>query len=254
MEINLCWVGAATVVVNINNELKFACDPALVKQDSIIKFKAFDGKRIIGPVYDKDTFNNIDLWFLTHGHLDHIDQEGKSVIDKNAKLICCENVNLILQDERYIDKVILKWNDSYSLNIKGYQIKIKTIAGYHGNNFIMRKALGKINSYLIEIERNNEIRTFYISSDTVYDNKIIKKLKHINIDYFIANLGQAMSEKFGGPITMSVDMLNRFCRELTIGKVIPVHINDFSHYETTEEEVINSGYQVIERGKWLLID
>ena len=251
MNIKMYWVGASTIVFDVDGVLKFAFDPCLVKEDSIVSFNSFDSKRVISPKYDTTTFKDIDMWFFTHGHLDHIDNEGKLVVDKNSYIFTCKNVKLILDDPKYKNKSILKWYESYSTNFKGYEIKITAIPAYHGSNFIMRTATGKVNGYLIELMKNDMIKTIYITSDTVYHKNIIQKIKDVNIDYLVANLGQVMSSKSGGPITMSVKMLNQFCKDLNIKRVIPIHFNDFSHYETQEIELINGGYEVIERGKWL---
>jgi len=49
MKIEFIWVGNATFVINIDNKLKFACDPCLVPKDEIVKFSFFDSKRLRSP-------------------------------------------------------------------------------------------------------------------------------------------------------------------------------------------------------------
>ena len=76
MKVELCWVGAASIIIKINDELKIGLDPALIKKNEIIHFKKFESQRLIAPVYKKEDFNDVDIWLLTHGHLDHIDIVG----------------------------------------------------------------------------------------------------------------------------------------------------------------------------------
>lgn len=253
MKVELCWVGAASIIIKINDELKIGLDPALIKKNEIIHFKKFESQRLIAPVYKKEDFNDVDIWLLTHGHLDHIDIVGKKFIDRYSKIVCSEDVNLILDDSKYINKVILGWNEEHKLSINGYEISIKAIPAIHGKNIFIALAYRKGNGYYVEIEKNEIKTTFYITGDTTYNSLILKSLGNKNIDYLFANLGQVRAKNFGGPLNMSIDMLNKFKDKLKPSKIIPLHYNDFSHYETKEEDIKNAGYDVLKRGKWRII-
>ncbi|MGL4107172.1 MBL fold metallo-hydrolase [Clostridium sp. LP20] len=253
MQISFFWVGASTFIVEIDKTIRFACDPVLMKENSIVEFSSFSSTREIGPMYNKEVFNNIDMWLLTHNHLDHIDSKGMKVIDESSYIFLESSVNEIVDDSNYKKKIQLKWRESHSININDYIIEVTAIPAYHGNNIFMRNIIGKVNGYLVNVRKGNNYKTFYITSDTIYHKDIIKALKNTKVDYLIANLGQVMSQKFGGPITMSVDMLGNYCEMIRPMKVIPIHYNDFSHYETSEIDIINNGYEVIERGKWMEI-
>ena len=53
MNIKMYWVGASTIVFDVDGVLKFAFDPCLVKEDSIVSFNSFDSKRVI-PIHFND--------------------------------------------------------------------------------------------------------------------------------------------------------------------------------------------------------
>ena len=86
---------------------------------------------------------------MTHGHLDHIDIAGKKFIDRYSKIVCSEDVNLILDDSKYINKVILGWNEEHKLSINGYEISIKAIPAIHGKNRFIALAYRKVNGYYV---------------------------------------------------------------------------------------------------------
>lgn len=112
--------------------------------------------------------------------------------------MCSEDVNLILDDSKYINKVILGWNEEHKLSINGYEISIKAIPAIHGKNRFIALVYRKVNGYYVQIGKNEIKTTFYITGDTTYNNLILKSLENKNIDYLFANLGQVRSKNFGG--------------------------------------------------------
>lgn len=90
-------------------------------------------------------------------------------------------------------------------------------------------------------------KKIYITSDTVFDKKVISSIKEEQIDVLIANLGEVKSTMWGGPLTMNLEMLKKIEMELKPTMTIPIHIDDFSHYETNRSEV-EKEYKVINNG------
>lgn len=252
MKIEFYWVGNATFIIKIDNTIKIACDPCLVPKDEVVKFSSFSSKRLKGPMYDKKTFENIDTWLLTHNHLDHLDDYGKKAINEETKIICCENVLKAL-DHKYIS--VLKWKEEETIEKGNYKIKVTAVPAYHGNNIIMRKIGGKVNGYILDICNENEENIIYITSDTVYHKSITKIFKDIKVDVLIANVGEALKDIFGGPITMSTSMLNKMKEDISPAAIIPIHYDDFSHFNCGEDELKLAGYTIYNRGQWYtLID
>jgi len=246
MKIEFIWVGNATFVINIDNKLKFACDPCLVPKDEIVKFSFFDSKRLRSPKYDENTFKNIDFWLLTHNHLDHLDDYGKKVIEEKSKIICCENV---LKELNHKDINVLKWKEEITIEKDKYKIKITAVPAYHASNIIIRKIVGKVNGYFLCINDSSEEKTIYITSDTVYHKSITKIFKEKNVDVLIANVGEALRDMFGGPITMSPSMLDKVKGDISPKKIIPIHYDDFSHFVNNEDALKLSGYTMYKRGE-----
>lgn len=145
---------------------------------------------------------------------------------------------------RNIKSYVLEWGCEYIFKKRGIIVKIKAIPAYHGNNFVMRKIVGVVNGYLLNIKSGNKSKTIYITGDTVYHKNIVSKLPD-RVDAIIANMGNAKSQIFGGPLTMNVDMLRKFDSSLNPKTVIPIHVDDFAHYDMTPDDISKGGYNII---------
>lgn len=248
MDLELNIVGGATWILNVDKVLKIGCDPVLAPAGTDYNFKFFKSRRIKGPVYNESTFDNVQIWLITHGHSDHLDGQGMKKIIEKTHVICNENSEKLLESGQINDIKILNWYESQNIKIQDYLITIKAIPAYHGNNYLTRMLAGKVNGYLIKINDGADEKSIYVTSDTVYHKKIIKILKKQNIDVLIANMGEVRSNMWGGPITMNVAMLETFKRYLEPMYVIPVHIDDFSHYETEVETLKKNKIMVFDNG------
>lgn len=250
--IEIFYVGCATCIINIDNCIKIGIDPSLSKKGSKLKFKSFISERKIEPKFVNNLFDNVDLWLLTHSHEDHLDKEGLSIISSNSKIICeskktYDKINSISNDIK-----ILNWNDIYLFDKENITVEITAIPAYHAQNFVVSKVVGKVNGYIITISSNKIKKSIYITGDTIFNEKIIKNI-NTHIDIMIANLGNARSNTLFGPLTMNIDMLEKFVKKLTPDIVIPVHIDDYSHYNMTKSQVEKAGYKIIEQGKWIKV-
>ena len=128
------------------------------------------------------------------------------------------------------------------------------IPSYHGSSYLMRTLVRKVNGYLLKIKEHNDTKEIYFTADTIYHNDVINILPS-HVDLLIANLGNVLADKKGGPLTMNIPMLDSFVDKSTPEIVVPIYIDDLSHYDMTEEQVKQAGYDVLSVGKWhTLID
>ena len=112
----------------------------------------------------------------------------------------------------------------------------------------MRKIVGKVNGYQLTITSSSETKVIYFTGDTVLYPDLTKNVPK-NIDAIFANLGAVKSGSFGGPFTMDLKMLNRMNDLLQPKRIYPIHIDDYSHYKTTKNEVETAGYRVLAVGE-----
>lgn len=253
MQLELNIVGGATWVLNVDNKFKIACDPVLAPIGTEYNFKFFKSKRIKAPIYDDSTFDNVKIWMITHGHADHIDELGIKKILKGDYVVCNKNSHKLLKTTKNENILTLDWHDNKIIKIHDITIEIQAIPAFHGKNYLSRMLSGKVNGYLLIIDNSKVKKTIYVTSDTVFDKKIIKNLKKQNVDVLIANMGEVKSKMWGGPLTMDISMLNMFIKDITPEKVIPVHIDDFSHYETPIEMLKENGIEIIENGCFIML-
>ena len=239
MKLDFNLVGSGTWVLNVDNKFKIGCDPALAPKGTKYIYKGLKTSRVVSPVYDEATFNNVKLWLITHGHFDHIDRKGLEVIKNGTKIVSHKNANKLLKKKENIDITYIKWDEAKTYIIDGYKVKVIAVPAIHGMNTLAKLLMGGVNGYLITIKKGNESKSLYATSDAVYSDEIVERLKNKSVDILVANLGQAKSQMIGGPFTMNIDMLNKFIKELNPKVILPIHINDFEHFETTNEELEN---------------
>jgi L-ascorbate metabolism protein UlaG (beta-lactamase superfamily) len=253
MKIDFFHVGAACFVIKIDGKIKIACDPCLKPEGTFYNFKSFTSTRVKPPIFDNLVFDGINVWLITHSHADHIDEIGVSKIDKESLVITRPEAVKILSNKKLSNLWVMEWNDTRIFSINEYRISIKVIPAFHGNNLMMRMLVGRVNGYLIKISHGDENKVVYVTSDTVYHEKIMRFLAKEKIDILIANLGEVRKNMRGGPLTMSILMLKRMISELSPGEVIPIHYDDFTHYETSKDEINSERIAVHERGRWVTL-
>ncbi|OPX43091.1 putative L-ascorbate-6-phosphate lactonase UlaG [Ruminiclostridium hungatei] len=251
MNIKIFHVGGACFVLDVDEKIKIACDPFLKPEGTEYNFKSFKSKRVKPPIYDDSVFTDIKVWMITHGHADHIDEVGVSKIQEDSVVIACKNAVDILSGKRLSSLWVLDWNDTREMNIGQYKVSIRVIPAFHGNSLITRTLVGKVNGYYITISYGNEKKTIYVTSDTVYHGKVLKPLEKEKIDILIANLGEVRKDMNGGPLTMSVPMLKQMVNKISPRVVVPIHYDDFTHYETSKDEIESQGLKVFNQGEWI---
>jgi L-ascorbate metabolism protein UlaG (beta-lactamase superfamily) len=237
MEISFQWIGGATFVLKLGT-LKIACDPVLCEKGTVQDYFWFRSERLEQPVYDDQTFQNIDLWLITHPHADHLDEKGLSEIDDQSMVICNPDSHKKLSKTGNRRLSVLRWNETTVLKLKGYTIEIQAIPAIHGVNPLSAYFAGKVNGYYLRIsnDKKEEI-CIYITADTVFHNKIIRTLKNRKIDLLIPNMGAAKAGTWIMTLTLNAKMLQKLIAKLNPGTVIPVHYGTFEHYHEPIEKL-----------------
>ena len=236
MEIILNWIGGATFILTIGN-LNIAVDPVLCKKGTVQDYFWFKSKRLEQPIYTKEDFQNVDLWLITHNHVDHLDSIGLSKISNASKVISNRNASKILKENGASDLTILNWKQTKELNIEGYQIVIEAIPAIHGVSPISALLAGKVNGYYLTISKGKEVVRIYITGDTVYKNRIIRALEGKEIDLLIPNMGAAKQGSWIMTLTLDSKMLKKLISKLDPEIVVPVHFGTFEHYNEPVEKI-----------------
>ena len=190
MSISFTYCGVACGVLSIDNKFYIGIDPDLSPKGTLVQFKGFVSEKQTNVNHDKSLLNKVDVWLITHGHHDHLDDvgrgylKGKTVISPNKKIL-----------------------DGVSC-----------------------------------------LNNIYFTGDTIFYSNLTKSVPK-NIDAIFANLGAVKSDSFGGPFTMDLKMLNQMNDLLQPKNIYPIHIEDYSHYNTTNKEVEAAKYKVLSIGE-----
>lgn len=236
MDLNFKWIGGATFILSFDG-IKIAVDPVLCPKGTIQDYFWFKSMRIEEPIFTKNDFKEIDLWLLTHNHEDHLDRYGLTKIASDSYVVSNKNVTKKLLDKELEKHTILNWGETRKIQIKEYTIEVEAIPAIHGINPISAFFAGKVNGYFLKISTKKDIVQIYITSDTVYKNWIVKKLKNRKIDLLIPNMGAAKKGSWIMTLTLSSKMLQKLITKLNPKMVIPVHYGTFEHYVEPLEKI-----------------
>ncbi len=250
MEISFNWIGGATFILSIGN-LSIAVDPVLCEKGTVQDYFWFKSERIEQPNYEERDFDNINLWLITHNHKDHLDSIGLSKISSSSKIICNRNSSKILREALINDLTVLNWKQTKELSINGFKVEIEAIPAIHGVNPLSALLAGKVNGYYLTISKGVEKIRIYITSDTVYKNKIIKALEGKEIDLLIPNMGAAKQGSWIMTLTLNSKMLKKMITKLNPELVIPVHYGTFEHYKEPVakiQEINDNRIKIVEVG------
>lgn len=248
MKVSIELVGNSTITINVDNVIKFGMDPALDVKGSSLGFGIYRKKN---PVYNERTFQDLDFWLLTHAHADHIDVKGVNVIDKKLPIISAPSCKKTLEKFGVQNKVeYVNWNEVTLFEKENYQMIVKAIPAYHGYGSLVVKLMTRVNGYVITIKKGDEDKTIYITSDTVYNSKVVSALQDVHADILIANLGEAKAPLpvTRKPITMDLVSLQKFAHLTRAKHIIPLHIDDYSHFKTKCSDV-EKLYPIIAAGE-----
>lgn len=246
MDIRFKWVGGATWVLWVD-DIKIACDPVLCPKGTVQNYKYFKTKRLDEPVYTGDDFKDMDYWFLTHDHEDHIDEAGIEVIDPASSIIGHMQVMHHFKGRGFHHCKTLLWNETVYYRNKDYRITVKGVPAIHGWNPFFGRLVGDGNGYYITVSKGDECFTLYITGDSVFRPDVAGIVGKAPLDLVVANVGAAhvgdgLLSKIIGRITNCIDDVKKMTQVLRPRHVIPVHWGTFSHYT---EGVDPSGWKHI---------
>ena len=234
MNINFKWIGGATFILTIEN-VKIAVDPVLCKKGTIQNYFWFKSKRLENPIFEKKDFENVDLWLITHNHKDHLDDEGIAKIKGLSKIVTNTNAYPKLKNKENV--TVLKWGEKKVYSFLEIEITVEAIKAVHGINPISALFAGKVNGYYLTIKKDAETFNIYITSDTVYKQKIINTFAFKKIDLLIPNMGAAKKGSWIMTLTLDSKMLKKMLYKLKPKMVIPVHFGTFEHYVEPVREI-----------------
>jgi len=192
-EINISWIGHATVLINFFGKI-ILTDPALFTSVGIYVLGTTIGKiRATMPALEFDDIPKPDLVLISHAHMDHMDYKSLKELTKKypAKISCITAYNTkdIIEDLDWKALTELDWGESLKLD----ELKITGIEVNHDGFRLpgeLDRAKGHMlygrsyNGYILE----SNGKKILFAGDTAYTEKF-KQHRDKNIDVVIMPIG-----------------------------------------------------------------
>jgi L-ascorbate metabolism protein UlaG (beta-lactamase superfamily) len=206
------------------------------------RFPFFRSLRLENPVFDASLFRNIDLWLLTHDHLDHLDPDGARVIGNSSAVYCPEHQAKRIRQNHGIFASEVGWNQSARMTGNGWEVFVRAIPAFHGTNPLTAAFAGNVNGWLVRLRKEEKQLVVYVTGDTFFTGQVRSSLEGEKIDLVIANAGKAypgtsILSRLPGPLTMGGRELSRMLDVLIPSLAVPVHFGTFSHYSETSPKL-----------------
>ncbi len=232
MKLIFKWIGASCFTLEVNGQLKMACDPCLSPKGTHFDFKFFKSERVKDPVYESSDFQNVDCWLLTHNHEDHLDEEGISFLKNESRKLVQKDVSKWLAKEGVKNVDTLAWGEDCEIVKNDIKVSVKAIPAIHGSNMLSAYFAGNVNGYWLTVRAGDETKSIYITGDTVCNKTMEEYIGNQMCDVLVPNMGEVMKDKFGGPLTLNDHMLDHMIDCLEPLVVLPIHYGCFSHYSS----------------------
>lgn len=195
---------------------------------SVIRFKAKKNPIVGLPEGAENLINQSTHCLITHQHADHLDADAISFLKRIQVPVTCSKLDAKDLSKKGLNIVneIDYWKTSKFLHGT-----IKGIPARHGYGFIA-KPMGNVMGYLISFPEESSI---YLSSDTIYTDKVEQVLKEDRPDISVVACGSAQLDLFQ-PLLMTIDDILRFIKEAP-NYVICNHLEAVNHCPTTRESL-----------------
>lgn len=213
----ITWIGQAGLLFD-NGKIKIMIDPYLSDSAERIEPKNFRRVPIQMELFDIEP----DIMIFTHDHLDHYDPETAERFltgtDRKMTVLCPSSVWKKAREYGHGHNYVqfnkgTEWSE--------YGFRFKAVRAEHSDLF----AIGVI------IEDLYENKTYYITGDTLYNEKIFSGLPDkIDVVFLPVN---------GVGNNMNMTDAKRFCERIGAGVAVPYHCGMFDTLDPSEFDYKN---------------
>ncbi|HTD68150.1 MAG TPA: MBL fold metallo-hydrolase [Candidatus Limnocylindria bacterium] len=220
-EINVAWLGHATVLVNFYG-LTILTDPTFFPRiGADIGFATIGPKRIVAAPLSLEELPPIDLLLLSHAHMDHFDMPTLREFSSAPKAITAGSTLDLFENMKFRKNVSeLRWNESTMVKTAHGDVRVEAFEVNHwGARWRHDKQRG-FNGYILE----REGKKIMFGGDTAITDKFQLIRSKGRFDLAIMPIGSYLPfKKCHCTPEESVKMLN----DAGAKKVLPVHFKTF---------------------------
>ncbi len=129
--VNVCWVGHATVLINLRG-LHILTDPVLFDRvGAQLGGATFGRKRLVSPAIDPANLPRIDLILLSHAHMDHLDTPSLTLLPDEIPVITAPRTTDLVSACGFRSVRELRWNESSSVQTSAGDLEVQAVEVKH---------------------------------------------------------------------------------------------------------------------------
>ncbi|MEQ1507995.1 MAG: MBL fold metallo-hydrolase [Myxococcota bacterium] len=260
MDIDVCWVGTATVLMEIG-PLRVLTDPALNVTPSS-RYAAGFGlhyRRTEVPRLPPEGLGRIDLVLLSHDeHGDNLDEAGRALLPTAGVVVTTESgaARLAATDAAGATRYVgLAPGETTTVSRDGFTLEITATPARHGPPGSL-PLVGPVIGFALAWD-GQEHGVVYVSGDTVHTAAVDALADELRVGTAFLHVGAATFPILGR-VTMNGHGAARIVDALDPTVVVPIHQRGWSHFREPPAETIrtlaDAGYadrlEVLIPGTW----
>lgn len=182
--INLCWIGHSTVLINFKG-IKIITDPVFSDKVgvSILGLHKIGPKRFIEPALKFEKLPDIDLLLVSHAHMDHLDKQTLKKFDNSIPMITSKNTKDLLPYKNNIRE--LDWEEKMKFEKGHTKVTIKAFKVKHPGARMRFDRHRKSNGYII----SDATFSIIFLGDTAYSHHFSNLKEATKYDLLLAPIG-----------------------------------------------------------------
>ncbi|MDX1951635.1 MAG: MBL fold metallo-hydrolase [Verrucomicrobiota bacterium] len=219
-EINVCWLGHATVLINFFG-FTILTDPVLFdKVGTQMAGLTLGRKRLVAPALAAHELPRIDLALLSHAHMDHFDLPSLKTLPAATQVITARNTRDLLGETSLKCVRELSWGESATLEAADGELEISAFEVRHWGARWRSDTHRGYNGYLLK--RNG--RTILFGGDTALSSSFAGLKTGRGIDLGLMPIG---SYGRGTSSHCTPEEAVQMANDAGVDRIVPIHHRTF---------------------------
>jgi len=231
-------INGPTVLVELDG-LRILTDPTFDPAGTEYAFGPILLRKTSDPALTPAAVGEIDLVLLSHDeHADNLDHTGRSLLAQAKTVFTTPSGAARLGGNA---KGIERWATATYPMAGGRTLTITATPARHGPPGC-EAVTGDVTGFLLSWPDTDAAgaapHTLYISGDTVWFDDLLSLRSRFRIDVAILHLGNVHIDVVGPDnFTMSAAEAVTMAKELSLAKIIPIHVEGWEHFQESKSQV-----------------
>ena len=233
-------IGGPTALIEISG-IRLITDPTFDPPRSFERDGVTVVSKLSGPARSAEQIGVVDVVLLSHDqHPDNLDESGARYLASTPRVITTAPAAQRLRSDLPAHLEGLDVWESTSIETPDGVLRVTALPAQHGPTPDAHEVNGTVVGFFLEAPDG---RTVYVSGDNASVDvvrEIVERVGQPDVAVLFLGGGSLPFLFDGAFVTLNADLGARAADLLGNAVVIPVHLNGWSHYTDTEDDVVQA--------------